>query len=86
MVKKTGKRQKKQKKSWTKFVRSNPIPDEATIQKILKDAYRLLEGVSEADARQQIIDEYTNNELYVNNKYQVSLKRHNPKNLSLVLF
>ena len=42
MVKKTGKRQKKQKKSWTKFVRSNPIPDEATIQKILKDAYRLL--------------------------------------------
>ena len=79
MVKKIGKRQKKQKKTWTKFVKTNPVPDEATIQSIMKDTQRLLKGVSEADARQQIIDEYTNNELYVNNKYQVALKRHNSK-------
>ena len=45
----------------------------------MKDTQRLLKGVNEVDARQQIIDEYNNNELYVNNKYQVALKRHNSK-------
>ena len=73
MVKKIGKRQKKQKKSWTKFVKTNPVPDEATIQNIMKDTQRLLEGVSEAQARQLIIDEY------VNNKYQVAITRQNPE-------
>jgi|TARA_R100001163_G_scaffold52078_1_gene39455 hypothetical protein len=79
MVKKIGKRQKKQKKSWTKFVKTNPVPDEATIQNIMKDTQRLLEGVSEAQARQLIIDEYNNNEIYVNNKYQVAITRQNPE-------
>ena len=62
MVKKIGKRQKKQKKTWTKFVKTNPVPDEVTIQSIMKDTQRLLKGVDEADARQQIIYEYNNNE------------------------